>query len=97
MGSMGFMGSMNRGLASLREWIEQGMDRASGMDRVNGWIGPADLIGRLYACAYKGCLGCTLDGRSARLLSAYLIFVIFLHWQNFWRIKFTPKNANFSR
>ena len=27
----------------------------------------------------------------------YLIFVIFLHWQNFWRIKFTPKNANFSR
>ena len=28
---------------------------------------------------------------------AYLIFVIFLHGQNFWRIKFTPKNANFSR
>ena len=28
---------------------------------------------------------------------AYLIFVIFLHKQNFWRIKFTPKNANFSR
>ena len=27
----------------------------------------------------------------------YLIFVIFLHMQNFWRIKFTPKNANFSR
>ena len=26
---------------------------------------------------------------------AYLIFVIFLHRQNFWRIKFTPKNANF--
>ena len=25
----------------------------------------------------------------------YLIFVIFLHRQNFWRIKFTPKNANF--
>ena len=50
MGSMGFMGSMNRGLASLREWIRQGMDRASGMDRVNGWIGPAGLIGRLYAC-----------------------------------------------
>ena len=25
----------------------------------------------------------------------YLSF--FLHWQNFWRIKFTPKNANFSR
>ena len=24
-----------------------------------------------------------------------LIFVIFLHRQNFWRIKFTPKNANF--
>ena len=24
----------------------------------------------------------------------YLSF--FLHWQNFWRIKFTPKNANFS-
>ena len=22
---------------------------------------------------------------------AYLIFVIFLHWQNFWKIKFTPK------
>ena len=21
----------------------------------------------------------------------------FLHWQNFWKIKFTPKNANFSR
>ena len=30
------------------------------------------------------------------LLVAYLIFVIFLHKQNFWRI-FTPKNANFSR
>ena len=45
MGSMGFMGSMNRGLASLREWIRQGMDRASGMDRVNGLIGPAGLIG----------------------------------------------------
>ena len=30
-------------------------------------------------------------------LHPYLIFVIFLHWQNFWRIKFTPKNANFSR
>ena len=28
---------------------------------------------------------------------AYLIFVIFLHWQNFWSIKFTPKYANFSR
>ena len=27
---------------------------------------------------------------------AYLIFVIFFHRQNFWRIKFTPKNANFS-
>ena len=27
----------------------------------------------------------------------YLIFVIFLHGQNFWRIKFTPKNANFPR
>ena len=27
----------------------------------------------------------------------YLIFVIFLHSQIFWRIKFTPKNANFSR
>ena len=27
----------------------------------------------------------------------YLIFVFFLHGQNFWRIKFTPKNANFSR
>ena len=67
MGSMGFMGSMNRGLASLREWIRQGMDRASGMDRVNGWIGPAGLIGRLYAC--KGCLGCTLDGRLPRPLS----------------------------
>ena len=25
----------------------------------------------------------------------YLSF--FLHWQNFWKIKFTPKNANFSR
>ena len=24
---------------------------------------------------------------------SYLIFVIFLHRQNFWRIKFTPKNA----
>ena len=27
----------------------------------------------------------------------YLIFVIFLHGQIFWKIKFTPKNANFSR
>ena len=31
------------------------------------------------------------------LLGSYLIFVIFLHGQNFWIIKFTPKNANFSR
>merc|ERR1712012_850405 len=30
-----------------------------------------------------------------RRYMAYLIFVIFLHWQNFWKIKFTPKNANF--
>ena len=30
-------------------------------------------------------------------ITSYLIFVIFLHGQNFWRIKFTPKNANFSR
>ena len=43
-GSMGSMGSMNRGLTSLREWIRQGMVRASGMDMVNGWIGPAGLI-----------------------------------------------------
>ena len=27
----------------------------------------------------------------------YLIFVIFLHRHNFWKIKLTPKNANFSR
>ena len=27
--------------------------------------------------------------------TCYLSF--FLHWQNFWRIRFTPKNANFSR
>jgi len=27
----------------------------------------------------------------------YLIFVIFLHSQIFWWIKFTPKNANFLR
>ena len=26
-----------------------------------------------------------------RIEDAYLIFVIFLHEQNFWRIKFTPK------
>ena len=30
-------------------------------------------------------------------VKTYLIFVIFLHGQNFWKIKFTPKNANFSR
>ena len=28
---------------------------------------------------------------------SYLIFVIFSHEQKFWRIKFTLKNANFSR
>ena len=27
--------------------------------------------------------------------TSYLSF--FLHWQIFWKIKFTPKNANFSR
>ena len=32
-----------------------------------------------------------------KLYNTYLIFVIFLHGQNFWRIKFTPKNANVSR
>ena len=31
------------------------------------------------------------------MMPTYLIFVIFLHGQNFCRIKFTPKNANFSR
>ena len=30
-----------------------------------------------------------------RIHTSYLSF--FLHWQNFWKIKFTPKNANFSR
>ena len=35
----------------------------------------------------------TLGGTRAH--TWYLSF--FLHWQNFWRIKFTPKNANFSR
>ena len=30
------------------------------------------------------------------LPGTYLIFVIFLHRQNFWRVEFTPKNANFS-
>ena len=34
---------------------------------------------------------------SKLIQSSYLIFVIFLHEQNFWRIKFTLKNANFSR
>ena len=30
--------------------------------------------------------------------TSYLIFVIFFYTgKNFWRIKFTPKNANFSR
>ena len=29
------------------------------------------------------------------LHTSYLSF--FLHWQNFWKMKFTPKNANFSR
>ena len=39
-----------------------------------------------------------LGGRGGSVdVGAYLIFVIFLHWQNFWSIKFTPKNANFSR
>ena len=27
--------------------------------------------------------------------NAYLIIVIFLHWHNFWRIKFTPKKPIF--
>ena len=31
------------------------------------------------------------------ILEAYLIFVIFLHGKNFLIIKFSPKNANFSR
>ena len=30
-------------------------------------------------------------------VKTYLIFVIFLHGQSFWRMKFTPKNANFLR
>ena len=29
----------------------------------------------------------------SNLKATYLLFVIFLHRQNFWRIKFTPKNA----
>ena len=40
--------------------------------------------------------GCPKKG-TFRMLLAYLIIVIFLHWHNFWRIKFAPKNANFSR
>ena len=31
--------------------------------------------------------------KRVRGVDPYLIFVIFLHEQNFWRIKFTPKNA----
>ena len=34
---------------------------------------------------------------SFQTLQTYLIFVIFLHEQNFWRIKFTLKNANILR
>ena len=32
-----------------------------------------------------------LVGGGEPIYAAYLIFVIFLHKQNFWRIKFTPK------
>ena len=41
----------------------------------------------------------TLDGSNSQFYDtgSYLIFVIFLLGQIFWRIKFTPKNANFSR
>ena len=35
------------------------------------------------------------EGGEGGELTSYLSF--FLHGQNFWRIKFTPKNANFSR
>ena len=34
---------------------------------------------------------------NCKLVDTYLIFVIFLHGQSFWRIKSTPKNANISR
>ena len=35
------------------------------------------------------------DRQALTEVSSYLIFVIFLHGQNFWRMKFTPKNPNF--
>ena len=50
-----------------------------------------------------GLRGCDHDGEIVNLIQrycvgghddndvAYLIFVIFLHRQNFWKIKFTPK------
>ena len=43
------------------------------------------------------CLGLAMHFVKKVGISAYLIFVIFLHSQFFWRIKFTPKNANFLR
>ena len=36
-----------------------------------------------------------LQNHQTYRITWYLSF--FLHWQNFWGIKFTPKNANFSR
>ena len=58
-------------------------------------------------CMYRAASTKTMNGRFRKekyekqtVINAdantYLIFVIFLHVQNFWRIKFTPKNANFS-
>ena len=52
---------------------------------------PPPLIFAKWSCSiHAKC------AKKIRTLLTYLIFVIFLHRQNFWRRKFTPKNANFS-
>ena len=55
-----------------------------------------DVAWRPFLHLYPfNCGHCTLHCSNQSLLitswHTYLIIVIFLHWHNFWRIKFTPK------
>ena len=53
-------------------------------------------ISYVHFCWGQGGTKCAI--RRAGLINSHTWYLsFFLHWQNFWRIKFTPKNANFSR
>ena len=66
--------------ASDREKLSRG-----GEVKGVGWGSPVQVLAILAGQYY------IVNTCARTLMKAYLIFVIFLHEQNFWRIKFTPK------